>query len=143
MLCFATCMDMHGFTLVYLNFREKACKCLRLLHFFHTRKHRYLPHGSHFALEMATRACPGAAGALGRAVRACFGAASALKKAAKACSGGANALGMVALAGSASTSALKKTVRARFGAASAFKAAVPAGCSRSLFENAGLGYTLL
>ncbi len=38
-----------------------------------------------------------------------------------------------------SPSALKKTVRARFGAASAFKAAVPG----SLFENAGLGYTVL
>ena len=67
------------------------------------------------------------------------GAPRALEKAARACSGGASALRMVALAGSASTSALKKTVRARFGAASAFKAAVPG----SLFENAGLGYTLL
>ena len=46
---------------------------------------------------------------------------------------------MVALAGAASTSALKKTVRLRFGAASAFKAAVPG----SLFENAGLSYTVL
>ena len=98
---------------------------------------------------MAAGACLAAASALEGAVRACFGAlemtapacpgvASAHEKAARACSGGANALGMVALAGSTSTSALKKTVRLRFGAASAFKVAVPG----SLFENAGIGYTV-
>ena len=105
--------------------------------------------GATLALDMAAGACSAAASALKGAVRACFGAASALEMAAPvprccrcaalACSGGASALRMVTLAGSAFTSALKKTFRARFGAASAFKAAVPG----SLFENAGLGYTVL
>ena len=88
---------------------------------------------------MAAGTCFGAASALEMAALAFPGAAGALRKAVRACSGGANALRIVALAGSASSSALKKTVRARFGAASAFKTAVPG----SLFENVGLGYTVL
>ena len=58
---------------------------------------------------------PGAASALEEAVRACFGAASALEEAVRAC----------------------------FGAASAFEKAVRVCCSRSLFESAALGYTVL
>ena len=58
---------------------------------------------------------PGAASALEEAVRACFGAASALEEAVRAC----------------------------FGAASAFEKAVRVCCSRSLFESAVLGYTVL
>ena len=42
-------------------------------------KQWYLPHRSHLGLEMATRACLGAAGVSGRAVCACFGAARTLK----------------------------------------------------------------
>ena len=113
--------------------------------------------GATLALEMAARACSAAAGALGRAVRACFGAASALKmaaqacpgaasaleKAARACFGTASALKMAVLACSDAASALEKPVRARFSAASALKEAVRACCSRSLFESAGLGYTVL
>ena len=47
------------------------------------RKHRYLPHRSHWALEMAARACPGAARALKIAARACLGVARALEMAAR------------------------------------------------------------
>ena len=49
----------------------------------HAQKHCYLPHRSHLALEMAARACLGAAGVSGRAVWACFGVARALKMAAQ------------------------------------------------------------
>ena len=113
--------------------------------------------GAPLALKMATRACSAAAGALGRAVRACFGAAGALKvapqacpgaasaleKAALACCGAASALKIAVLARSGAASALEKSVRACFSAASALKEAVRACCSRSLFESAGLGYTVL
>ena len=51
------------------------------------RKHRYLPHRSHWALEMAARACPGAARALKIAARACLGTARGLEMAAPAYSG--------------------------------------------------------
>ena len=40
-------------------------------------------------------------------------------------------------------SALEEAVRACFGAACAFEEAVRDCCSRSLFESAGLGYTVL
>ena len=78
---------------------------------------------------MAAPACPGATSALKKADQACFDAASALKMAILACSG--------------ATSALKKPVRVRFSALSALKEAVRACCSRSLFESAGLGCTVL
>ena len=98
---------------------------------------------------MAAGACSAAASALEGAVWACFGAASALEMAAPARPGVAGALEKAALAVPVPSEwslspallppALKQTVRPRFGAASAFKAAVPG----SLFENAGLDYTLL
>jgi hypothetical protein len=77
--------------------------------------------------------------------RACFGAASALemvKKAAQARIDAASALKIAILACSGAASALKKLARARFSALSALKEAVRACCARSLFESAGLGYTL-
>ena len=42
-------------------------------------KHRYLPHRSHLGLEMAARACLGAAGVSDRAIWACFGVARTLE----------------------------------------------------------------
>ena len=72
--------------------RLRGLRGLRGLRSFGRSKHRYLPHRSRLALEMAARACPGAAGALGRAFLACFGVASALKMAAQACPGPARVL---------------------------------------------------
>ena len=77
------------------------------------------------------------------AALACLGAASALKKAAQARIDAASALKIAILACSGAASALQKPARARFSALSALKEAVRACCARSLFESAGLGYTVL
>ena len=88
------------------------------------------------------RVCFGAASALEMAALACLGAASALKKAAQACIDAASALKIAILACSGAASALQEPARARFSALSALKEAVRACCAKSLFESAGLGYTL-
>jgi len=54
-----------------------------------------------------------------------------------------SAIKMAGLACSGVVSVLKEAVRACFGAASALKDAFRACCSRSLFEKAVLGYTVL
>ena len=100
--------------------------------------------GATLALEMAARACTGAAEHSEGLFRACFGAAralkmgalacpgaaSALKKAAQACFDAARALKMAILACSGATSALKKPARARFSATECAQR----GCSSLLFE---------
>ena len=63
-----------------------------------TQKHLYLPHGGHWALDIAAQARPGAARVLKTASLACLGAARALEMAARACPGAVSALEMAARA---------------------------------------------
>ena len=85
---------------------------------------------SELSLEMAARACPGAARALEMAARACPGATRALEMAAQACPGAAGALEMAARASFGVHSALEKAARAGFRVAKAFEMAAQA-CSRA------------
>ena len=56
LLHFASCMDMHGYTLVSIQKSSFVVQRVCTLWGFsapllHMRKHRYLPHGSHFGMR--------------------------------------------------------------------------------------------
>ena len=123
--------------------------------------------GAASALEMAALACPGAASALKKAAQACFDAASALKIAILACSGATSAHKKPARACLSALSALKEACSSllfeitiqkcwsrlhsalshctllHFAPCMDMRDAVRACCPRSLFESAGLCFTLL
>ena len=123
--------------------------------------------GAASALEMAALACPGAASALKKAAQACFDAASALKIAILACSGATSAHKKPARACLSALSALKEACSSllfeitiqkcwsrlhsalshctllHFAPCMDMCDAVRACCPRSLFESAGLCFTLL
>ena len=94
-------------------------------------KQCYLLHWSHLALEMAARACLGAAGVSGRAVWACFGVARALKMAAQSRQCSHLALEIASRACPGAGGAPGRAVWACFGVARALKtAAQSCQCTR-------------
>ena len=145
--CFAPCMDMHGFTLVYIYIylykspRSLLQRLWGLCTFSGPAAHAKTPlftareplwrskwplGPARVLLERSEglfQTCFGATSALEMATLACPGAASALKKAAPACFDAASALKIAILACSGAASALEKSVRACFNAASALKEA--------------------